>query len=549
MLGRGAPNTLPLFEGTPAGVVFLSEREIKGGGLNQILALIRPLNYWFYTNYDRKYSVKANQKSCLIKAESVTKPIKGIALDKSDYASTPIPGLPGATANLCTRAVTSLRAYERNARTHTDAQIEQIARSIEAFGWTNPILITDDGMIVAGHGRVRAAEKLGMTGVPILVVDGWSSEQIRAYIIADNKLAENAGWDQELLAAELADLESLGFDINVIGFSDLEMKALRPDTQSFLVDPDECPEPRQMPVSSIGDLWVLSDHRVLCGDSTSPADIALVMSGALADACWTDPPYNVKYETSAGSIANDDLPDSTFAAFLLDAFVAVFESMKSGAAIYVAHADTEGLNFRAAFKSAGFKLSGCLVWIKDSLVLGRSDYQWRHEPILYGWKPGAAHRWFGGRKKTTVSHLTGSVFSVQADGTLLVRVDDQTLILRGKDITVEAIEPTDLHYARPRSSAHHPTMKPVELISRMLRNSTTESQVILDPFGGSGSTLIACEMLNRCGRLVELDPRYVDVIVERWQQFTGGTATLGESGPTFDEIARNRRGSESSDLA
>lgn len=435
------------------------------------------------------------------------------------------------------RDIGALRAYERNARTHSDAQIDQIARSIREWGWTNPVLCTEDGMIIAGHGRILAAERLGYDQVPVMIAVGWTPAQVKAYVIADNKLALNAGWDEEILAAELADLEEMGFAVDLIGFSADEMADLRPASDRYNTDPDDCPDAGPSPVSRAGDVWQLGPHRVVCGDSTSTDDVAKVMGSAFADACWTDPPYNVNYEAAAGSIENDNLPDETFAAFLLDAFVAAFSFLKPGSAIYIAHADTEGLNFRAAFKSAGFKLSGCLIWAKGSLVLGRSDYQWQHEPILYGWKPGAAHRWYGGRKQTTVTELEGSVFTFQADGTLVVRVGSESIIVRGKDLKAEAVEPTVLRCEKPRKSSDHPTMKPVELIQRMLKNSTREGDVVLDLFGGSGSTLIACEMMGRQARLVELDARFVDVIVKRWQEFTGKSATLEVDGRTFEAVS------------
>ena len=352
-------------------------------------------------------------------------------------------------------------------------------------------------------------------------------------------LALNAGWDEALLAAEMADLAALGFATDLIGFSDAELAALDPEKGKGLTDPDAVPEPGPSPVSIRGDVWILDRHRVACGDSTSLADVERAMGGVMADGCWTDPPYNVNYEGSAGKIANDHMEADQFAAFLLDAFVAAFAVLKPGAACYVAHADTEGLAFRASFKSAGFKLSGCLIWRKNALVLGRSDYQWQHEPILYGWKPGASHRWFGGRKSTTVREAaeSGTVFGINSDGSVTVRVAQQSLIIRGTDLQVEPVEPTVIEVDRPKASKDHPTMKPVALIERMLQNSTRKGDVVLDLFGGSGSTLIACETLQRHARLVELDGKFVDVIVKRWQDFTGKAAVLEGDGRSFDEVA------------
>ena len=447
-------------------------------------------------------------------------------------------GWPACNSEM--REVAALVPYARNSRTHSEAQIDQVAASIRRWGWTMPVLVrAEDATIIAGHARVLAAERLGIGEVPIVLAHGWSDAQVRAYVIADNKLALNAGWDEAILASELADLEALGFDLDVIGFSDAELAALDPEKKKGLTDPDAVPEPGPSPVSRAGDVWILDRHRVTCGDSTSLEDVQRAMGGAMADACWTDPPYNVNYEGSAGKIANDHMEADQFAAFLLDAFVAAFAVLKPGAACYVAHADTEGLAFRASFKSAGFKLSGCLIWRKNALVLGRSDYQWQHEPILYGWKPGASHRWFGARKQTTIREAaeSGTVFGLNSDGSVTVRVAQQSLIIHGTDLRVEPVEPTVIECDRPKASADHPTMKPVALIERMLRNSTRKGDVVLDLFGGSGSTLIACESLERHARLVELDGKFVDVIVKRWQEFTGKSATLEADGRTFDAVA------------
>lgn len=407
------------------------------------------------------------------------------------------------------------------------------------------MLATEEGLILAGHGRVLAAEALGYAEVPVMIADGWSEEQQRAYIIADNKLALNAGWDKDLLASELSDLEGFGFAVDLIGFSADELADLRPASEKYLTDPDEVPDPGPAPVSRADDVWILGPHRLVCSDSTGEKAFQLLMGEGFADACWTDPPYNVDYEGTAGSIENDNLPDEAFASFLLDAFVGVHGRLKPGSAMYVAHADVETLNFLAAFKSAGFKLSSIVIWAKNSLVLGRRDYQTQHEPVLYGWKPGDRHRWYGDRKKTSIIELEGETFAVNRDGSLTVRVGQQTMRLTGKDIAAEAIEPTVIRVEKPSKSKLHPTMKPVELIERMLRNSTREGDVVLDPFGGSGSTLICCEMMGRQARLIELDGKFCDVIVKRWQEFTGQKATLEGDGRNFDAVSAARFGSES----
>jgi DNA modification methylase len=422
------------------------------------------------------------------------------------------------------RKTRDLVPYARNARTHSDAQVAQIAASIKEFGFTNPVLIDVAGGIIAGHGRVLAALSIGLVEVPCFVLAHLTEAQKRAYVIADNKLALNAGWDNELLVAELRALEEVGIDLELLGFGEEELDELFSlGAKAGLTDPDAVPVAPAKPFSARGDIWVLGPHRVMCGDATELADIEALMGTGRADACWTDPPV-CEGKGGQGKVTNDDMPDAEFRDFLLAAFANINVMLKPGSAFYVAHADTEGLNFRAAFTGAGFKLSGCLIWAKNALVLGRSDYQWQHEPILYGWKRGAAHRWYGGRKITTLVELDGSVFSQNEDGSVTVRVGMESIVISGANLTATPVEPTVFHVERPKKSADHPTMKPVELVSRMLRNSTREGDVVLDSFGGSGSTLISCEMLGRQARLMELEPKNVDVIVRRWQDFTGKRA-------------------------
>ena len=437
-------------------------------------------------------------------------------------------------------ATERLVPYARNARTHPGWQIAQIAASIAEFGFCNPILVGGDGVIIAGHGRLLAAQQLGLAEVPVIELGHLSEVQRRALVIADNKIAENAGWDEDLLRTELAALQTDGFDLDVVGFSEAELDELMagfdPDTglPAQLGDPDFVPEPPAEPISRPGDLWILGEHRVLCGDATLEADAERVCDGQV-DACWTDPPYNVDYEGSAGKIENDNMSAGDFRRFLFLAFAATFKMLKAGGPIYVAHADTEGSPFRASFRDAGFKLSGCLVWVKPQLVLGRSDYQWRHEPILYGWKPGAPHKWFGGRANTSVFETPGEKLRVMPDGTVQVDIGDQTIVIRGEGLALEALEGSVLRFDKPNRSAEHPTMKPVELIGRMLENSSRPGAVVYDPFGGSGSTLIACAQSGRKARLLELDPRFVDVIVSRWQTFTSRQA-VREDGVRFDDL-------------
>lgn len=418
----------------------------------------------------------------------------------------------------------SLTKRENNPRTHSEQQIQQLADAIKEWGWTSPILVTEDMTIIAGHGRIAAAELLSIETVPVMIASGWSDEQIRAYVIADNKLALNAGWDEELLEFELSQLQEAGFALDLVGFDEAELEALIPAGDKYLTDPDDVPEPPKEPVTKPGDIWQLGEHRLICGDATDPEVYERLLEGEKADVCWTDPPYNVNYQSKAGSIQNDNLEDGEFLAFLKASFGCIHDSLKPGGSIYVAHADTEGLNFRTAFAEAGFKLSGVLIWEKNSLVLGRSDYQWKHEPVLYGWKLGAPHNWYGDRKQTTISELNGTVFSRNEDGSINVRVGDETIVIEGQGITARPIEPSLIRVDKPKLSADHPTMKPVELISSMLKNSSGNGNVVLDPFGGSGSTLIASEILGRKSRLIELDPDYCDVIVRRWEEITGNKA-------------------------
>lgn len=416
-----------------------------------------------------------------------------------------------------------LRPYDRNSRTHSSSQVEMIARSIQAYGFTNPILLAEDGTVIAGHGRLAASQRLELAEVPTITLKGLNETQIRALVLADNRIALDAGWDVDLLRMELADLRVDGFDLSLTGFSLEELDNLLAPPEDPR-DPDDAPALPDDPASKVGDVYVMGPHRLVVGDATDVNVLGRVLDGAFADICWTDPPYNVDYEGSAGKIKNDSMGDKEFYDFLLGFYTAAWSWMKPGAAIYVAHADTEGLSFRGAFKAAGFKLSGCIIWRKDSLVLGRSDYQWQHEPILYGWKPGSAHRWYGGRKNTTVMDLgDGSPFEQLPDGRYQITVGDRTMIVAG-DAVVEDVVPSVMRVEKPKKSALHPTMKPVELIERMLRHNARPGDIVLDPFGGSGSTLIAADRLGMCARLVELDPKYADVIIGRWEAWSGRKA-------------------------
>jgi DNA modification methylase len=397
-------------------------------------------------------------------------------------------------------SVADLIPYALNSREHSDDQVAQIAASIRAFGFTNPVLIDEQNNLIAGHGRVMAARKLGMTEVPAIVVTGMDERKRRALIIADNKLALNASWDMEALLVEVRDLG--GEFGELMGFSDDELAAMMAEETEGLTDEDAVPEVPAVPVTVEGDVWVLGRHRLMCGDSTSIDHLQKLCDGQLVDMWLTDPPYNVAYEGGTKeklTIQNDSMGDDQFRQFLRDAYVAADAVMKAGAVFYIWHADSEGYNFRGAAKDAGWTVRQCLIWKKSSLVLGRQDYQWMHEPCLYGWKEGAAHLWAADRKQTTI-----------------------------------------LQFDKPSRNGEHPTMKPVELFEYQMLNNTKGSDLVLDSFAGSGTTAIACEKHGRNARLMELDPKYCDVIVKRWQEFTGQQATLEATGETFEAVSGGR---------
>jgi site-specific DNA-methyltransferase (adenine-specific) len=401
--------------------------------------------------------------------------------------------------------IDALIPYARNSRTHSDGQVAQIASSIKEFGFTNPVLIDGGGGIIAGHGRVLAARKLGMSEVPCIRLDHLTEAQKRAYVIADNRLALNSGWDTEMLKVEFADLQELGFDLELTGFDLDEIKELlAPVGTEGLTDPDDAPPLPEHPRSVPGDIWVMGKHRLLCGDSTSMDDLAKLTDGQLVDMWLTDPPYNVAVQggnhgdperKNGLKIMNDKMPDDQFRQFLRDAYTAADSVMKPGAVFYIWHADSEGYNFRGAAKDAGWAVRQCLIWKKSSIVMGRQDYHWKHEPCLYGWKEGAGHLWAADRKQTTI-----------------------------------------LEFDRPAKNGEHPTMKPVALFEYQLLNNTKGGDQVLDSFGGSGTTLIAAEKNGRVARIMELDPKYCDVIVKRWQDFTGKIATHAETGEPFAEV-------------
>lgn len=436
------------------------------------------------------------------------------------------------------RHTADLKGYSRNARTHNESQIEQIAASITEFGFTNPILIDETSTIIAGHGRMAAALRLGLETVPCIVLSHLSDVQRRAYILADNKLALNAGWNQEMLALELSDLSGM-INIDVIGFSEVELAGLLPiDPASGLTDPDAVPPTPADPETQPNDMWLLGQHRLFCGDSQDAAAWSALMAGEQMQAVWTDPPYNVNYGDKAmalsrvdrrhrnvDAILNDNLPQKEFKIFLNRVFSALRSVTAPGCPVYVAHSETERAAFTAAFVEAGFKLSSCLIWKKSQLVLGRSDYQYIHEPILYGWNPGR-HPWFGGRKKTTVLEALSPVFNQIEEvdgGGYMVKSGDDVLYIKA-DALIEQWPSSILAVNKPTRSIEHPTMKPVELVERCLANSARPGWIIGDAFGGSGTTLIAAERLGMRARIMEMAPKYCDVIVRRWEQYTGEKA-------------------------
>lgn len=409
--------------------------------------------------------------------------------------------------------VERLRPYAQNARLHSDADVRKLAAHVIRHGFNKPIEVDEDGVILCGHRRLAAAQVLGMAEVPVILHAHLDAARKREYRLADNRLTLEGEWDETMLAAEMQGIQEEGGDTEFTGFSDSELRDLELEATS--VEESPAPEPPQVPVSRRGDLWHLGEHRVICGDATCLDDLKQVLGGQLADCAWTDPPYNVSLgvkdigesrnrhkRTDGQVILNDSLPPEEFERIIREALAATLASLRAGAPIYVAHPDTGGRFFREAFVSAGFYLSGCLIWRKNTFTLGRSDYHWQHEPILYGWKPGASHTWVGGRDKCTV-------------------FDED----------------------KPSTNELHPTMKPVGLVAQMLRNSTRRGARVIDPFGGSGSTLMACEALGLRGYLVELDARFVDVVVRRWQDATGGIALLA-GGDAFSDVAAEREPKE-----
>ena len=391
----------------------------------------------------------------------------------------------GKIADVQEVTLTKLVPYANNAKKHPQEQIDLIVRSIKEYGFLNPCLIDRDYNIIAGHGRVMAAKQMGMDKVPCLFVEGLTEAQYKAYVLADNKLTEMGEWDMELVMSELEDLQDMNFDISLTGFD-------MPDDESDPIEAEDVDIPEMVETRcKIGDIWDLGGvHRLICGDSTDVSVIERLMDGQQADMLLTDPPYNVDYvgkTKEALVIQNDKMGDSSFRQFLSDAFSASNSVMRKGAVFYIWHSGTEAYNFIGALRDNEWLLKEVLIWAKNSMVMGRQDYQWQHEPCLYGWKDGASHLWASDRKQTTL-----------------------------------------LHFDRPTKNLDHPTMKPVPLFAYQIGNNTHEGDAVLDIFGGSGTTLMACEQLNRKAYTCELDPHYCDVILQRWEDYTGKKAQLVE---------------------
>jgi len=374
--------------------------------------------------------------------------------------------------------------YINNARTHSPEQIKKLRASLREFGFVNPVIIDREYNVIAGHGRIMAAKEEGITEVPCVYADHLTEAQKKAYILADNRMALDAGWDEEMLRVEIEALQEMDYDTLLTGFDEKELAALYAgdgdETEDDVFDLTAALEKASF--VEPGDVWTVGRHRLLCGDATKVEDVETLMGGKRANLIVTDPPYGVSFKSASGlTIQNDSMKNEEFYAFLLSAFQAMAGVLEKGGAAYVFHADTEGLNFRRAFVDAGFHLAGCCIWVKDSLVLGRSDYQWQHEPVLYGFLQNGKHPWYSDRKQTTI-----------------------------------------WNFAKPKRNENHPTSKPLDLLAYPICNSSQENSVVIDTFGGSGSTMMACEKTDRICYMMELDPKYASVILRRYVEDFGG---------------------------
>ena len=373
--------------------------------------------------------------------------------------------------------IEKLVPYANNARTHSPEQIKKLRSSLREFGFITPVIIDRDYGVIAGHGRILAAQEEGIEKIPCVFADHLTEAQKKAYIIADNRMAMDAGWDEEMLRVEIEALQAADFDPLLTGFDEKELADLFESEEDKVKDDDFDLSAALEKAAFVerGDVWIVGRHRLMCGDATSAEDVARLMDGKKANLIVTDPPYGVSFKSSSGlTIQNDSIKNEEFYSFLLSAFKNMADNLEKGGAAYVFHADTEGLNFRRAFIDAGFHLAGCCIWVKDSLVLGRSDYQWQHEPILYGFLQNGKHPWYSDRKQTTI-----------------------------------------WNFAKPKRNANHPTSKPLDLLSYPIGNSSQPNAIVVDTFGGSGSTMMACEQANRICFMMELDEKYASVILRR----------------------------------
>ena len=379
--------------------------------------------------------------------------------------------------------IDKLIPYVNNARTHSKEQINKLRASIREFGFINPVIIDRDYNVIAGHGRIMASKEEGIDKVPCVFVDYLTDAQKKAYILADNRMALDADWDEELLKVEIESLQGADFDLNLTGFDEAELMDIFGDDNQSRAKDDDFDLTAALEKASFvekGDVWTVGRHRLMCGDATSSEDVSTLMGKTKANLILTDPPYGVSFKSSSGlTIQNDSMKNEEFYNFLLASFKCMAEHLENGGSAYVFHADTEGLNFRKAFIDAGFHLAGCCIWVKDSLVLGRSDYQWQHEPVLYGFMQNGKHKWYSDRKQTTI-----------------------------------------WNFDKPKRNANHPTSKPLDLLSYPIGNSTQENGVVIDTFGGSGSTMMACEQMNRICYMMELDEKYASVILRRYVENT-----------------------------
>ena len=378
--------------------------------------------------------------------------------------------------------------YVNNARTHSAEQIIKLRSSLREFGFVNPIIIDRDFNVIAGHGRLMAAKEEGINEVPCVFADFLTDAQKKAYILADNRMAMDAGWDEELLKIEMEELQNLGYDLGYTGFDEKELADLFGIDDKEVKDDDFDLTAALEKASFVerGDVWFVGKHKLMCGDATSSEDVAKLMEDKKANLILTDPPYNVAFKSSDGlTIQNDSMKNNDFYKFLFSSFKNMAEHLENGGAAYIFHADTEGLNFRKAFIDAGFHLAGCCIWVKDSLVLGRSDYQWQHEPILYGFMQNGKHPWYSDRKQTTI-----------------------------------------WNFDKPKKNSKDPTSKALDLLAYPINNSTQANAIVIDTFGGSGSTLMACEQMNRICYTMELDEKYASVILRRYVEDTNDSENV-----------------------